>query len=572
MKGARLPWAIGVGSVAVLLWTGCGANYYRRSADTEVYRAIQQKAAGVTNMDERFTIEQTNVVSLEGLPVQIDVAPFLGPAGEVERGAAKLSLEQALAIALRHSRTYQSRKEQLYLTALGVTLARYQFTPIFSGGGRANLVGQTEQTLDAFIDPTTGRTNLVLSDNLIEQRSVTADGSLNASWLIHGVGRLTAAFFTDFFRYLTGDPRTLTQSRLSGTLTRPLLRNAGFKQQMENLTQAERDLLYAIRDFTRFRKDFSVQVATAYYGVLGARDRVRNSFLNLESSRKNAERTRELAQEGRVTQADLGRLRQQELSAESDWINALRAYQQALDDFKLRLGLDVTTNLVLDDQELATLEIRHPNLSVEDSIRVALAARLDYQNTRDRHEDAQRRVKLAANLLKPRLDLVASAGVNSQREAGTGFPRPDLDRYHWSAGLDVELPFDRKSERNNYRAALIAEKQAARDLEQQEDEIILQVRESWRTLDQARRNYEISRIGVEVAQRRVEEQNLLAELGRAKAQDQVDAQNDLVNSKNQLTQALVCHTIARLQFWNNLGILYIKDNGHWEELNDGNTH
>ena len=73
---------------------------------------------------------------------------------------------------------------------------------------------------------------------------------------------------------------------------------------------------------------------------------------------------------------------------------------------------------------------------------------------------------------------------------------------------------------------------------------------------------------VRIAERRVEEQNLLAELGRAKAQDQVDAQNDLIASKNQLTQALVTHTIARLQFWNNLGILYVKDHGQWEEIQD----
>ena len=59
---------------------------------------------------------------------------------------------------------------------------------------------------------------------------------------------------------------------------------------------------------------------------------------------------------------------------------------------------------------------------------------------------------------------------------------------------------------------------------------------------------------------------MLAELGRAKALDQVDAQNALVSSKDQLTQALVAHTIARLQFWDNMGILYIKDNGQWEEF------
>jgi outer membrane protein TolC len=118
---------------------------------------------------------------------------------------------------------------------------------------------------------------------------------------------------------------------------------------------------------------------------------------------------------------------------------------------------------------------------------------------------------------------------------------------------------------------LIARNSSARALEQLEDQIKFQVRDGWRSLEQAKRNYEINEIGVKLAERRVEEQNLLADLGRAKAQDQVDAQNDFISSKNQRTQALVSHTIARLQFWNNMGILYIRDNGQWEEV-QGESH
>ena len=91
-----------------------------------------------------------------------------------------------------------------------------------------------------------------------------------------------------------------------------------------------------------------------------------------------------------------------------------------------------------------------------------------------------------------------------------------------------------------------------------------------RALEQARRSFEISEIGVRLAERRVEEQNLLAELGRISAQDLVDAQNDLVGSRNQRTQALVGHTIARLRFWSDLGILYIHENGQWEERDHAN--
>lgn len=568
MKLRAIRWSVAMLGAALAL-VGCTKAHYRKSADREAYKTIEQKRPRVQNADPHFTIEQTNVISLEGFAVRTNAPDFLGPDAERERGAHVLNLEDALRIAVDHSRIYQSRKEQLYLSALSLTLARHQFAPIFSAQGNVNYGGQTErkQTVDLNdIDDVTGLPRVVISDQLIEQQRVGASGSIGASWLIRDVGRITTAMTADFLRFVTGDPRVTTSSQLSATFLRPLLRDAGFKTQTEALIQSERQLLYDLREFTRFRKDFSVQIATAYYGVLGSRDIVRNSHLNLQSSGKNAERTRALAKEGRVTQSDLGRLEQQELSTESTWINSIRNYKQGLDNFKIQLGVSVNENIALDDSELEALQIRHPEISVEESIQVALAARLDYLNTKDQFEDSVRRVALAGNLLKPRVDLGASVAVNSDPNDKTGFVAPDFDRYRWNAGLNIDPGLDRKPERNNYRAALIARNRAARTIEQQEDEIKLQVRDSWRTLDQAKRNYEISEIGVNLAERRVEEQDLLAELGRAKALDQVDAQNDLVSSKNQRTQALVTHTIARLQFWNNMGILYIKDNGKWEEI------
>ena len=559
-----------LGSFASLLLlivlAGCSTSHYRKSADKETYRAIAQKSPLVRNMDPHFTIEQTNVFSLNGLPVATTAQDFLGPDGQREPGAKILRLEDALGLAVHYSRSYQARKEQLYLSALSLTLTRHQFAPLFSASGSASYDVSTEVLEGVQLDPITGLPTGIVTDNLVEQQRITGSANIGASWLIRDVGRITTALTTDFLRFVTGDSRVTTSSQLSATFLRPLLRDAGFKQQTEALIQAERQLLYDLRDFTQYRKDFSVGIATAYYGVLGNRDAVRNSFLNLQSSRKNAERSRALAKEGRITQSDLGRLEQQELSAESSWINAVRNYQQALDNFKIQLGLGVGTNIVLDDRELEALKILHPELSVEDSIQIGLNARLDYLNLKDELDDAERKVKLAANFLLPRLDLTGAAAFNSDPKDHNGFPLPDPARYSWNAGLNVDPGIDKKAERNTYRAALITRNRASRAIAQQQDDITLQVRDSWRTLDQAKRSYEISDIGVKLAERRVEEQNLLAELGRAKAQDQVDAQNALIDSKNQLTQALVTHTIARLQFWNRMGILYIKDNGQWEEM------
>ena len=491
-------------------------------------------------MDPKFTIE-TNGVEFVRLPTNTLTPDFLGADAQHERGAAIVSLDKALELSVRHNRGYQERKERLYLEALDLTLARYFFAPIFSGGSSADYTG-TEADHAATVSP-----------------------SFGADWVIRDIGKISAAFLTDFTWFLNGDPQLVTSSQLSATFTRPLLRNAGFKAETEALTQAERDVLYELRDFVQFRRTFSVEVATAYYQVLGNRDTIRNSWLNLESSRRAAERSRALAQEGRATQSDLGRLEQQVLSAEASWISAMRNYSRALDNFKIRLGVPLETALVLEDRELVKLQIETPKVDPNDAIRIALKERLDLHNVRDRREDARRKSLLAADRLKPQLDLIAGASMD--RAAGNRV-LPDPSRYRYNVGLDLDLPLNRKAERNSYRAALITEERAARDLSLRQDEIQLEVRESYRTLEQARRTYEISEVGVRLAERRVEEQELLAQLGRAKAQDQVDAQNDLANSKNQRTQALVAHTIARLQFWVNLGILYIKENGQWREMNN----
>ena len=569
MKQLLQPGSCSLLLVVFFAFAGCSTQHYRRSADHEAYGVIAQKTPLVKNMDPHFTVEQTNQLSLEGLSVAEEIDAALGPDGEAERGAPIVSLEQALQIAVNHGRIYQNQKEQLYMAALGLTLARHQYTPIFSAGGAGSHNVTTVPVIDTIPDPTdpTGQRQIpVPSNRLAETASVSANGQTLGNMLLATGARLSASFSSDFFRYLSGDPGTRVSSHLLGTLLQPLWRGAGYKVTMENLTQAERNLLYALRTFTLFRKRFTVDVATAYYGVLQNRDAVRNAYVNLESSRKNADRTRALAREGRITQADLGRLEQQELLAESQWIGALNNYKQNLDNFKIQLGLTTDARIVLDNRDLEQLKIMHPDISIDDAIKVALATRLDYQNVRDQFEDAGRKIGIAANALRAQIDLVASAGFDSKQEPATRLAVPDFDRYHWNAGLNVNLPLERKAERNAYRATLITYETTRRAFELQADQIKLDVRNGWRALDQAKRNYEISEIGVKIAERRVEEQNLLAELGRAKAQDQVDAQNDLVSSKNQLTQALVAHTISRLVFWNNLGILFIKENGQWEEV------
>ena len=278
------------------------------------------------------------------------------------------------------------------------------------------------------------------------------------------------------------------------------------------------------------------------------------------------ERERAFAAEGLRTQAELGRMLQAQLDNENRYVNAVRRYQEELDSFKILLGLSTDTAVILDDSELAALReagLAHPSVAAEDAVAVALQARLDLYNERDQLADAKRRVRVAENALLPQLDIVGDAVVGTK---GDNSPEQfDFERMNWSAGLDVDPMFDKKAERNAYRAALIDLERSIRRADLAEDTVKLEVRAAWRDLEQAKRNYEVAQESVRLSERRVEEQQLLAELGEATAQDQVDAQNDLIQSQNDLTSALIGHTIARLGFWRDMGILYIGKGGLWEE-------
>jgi len=590
-------------AVTILLAVGCSTTRYRESADREVYGIIQEKTPMAPNMDAEFTIEQDELPDLSECPTITDPDPALGDAADSEVGAHVISLERALAIAVRHNRGYQARKESLYLSALSLTLDRHRYTPIFSGGVSGSYDGTTRDVarlsttgaiaqaapeLVRDLGALTGTPADLLSRyativneaatltelnqpsvEVIDENSVSGRTSFGMGLLLKGGGQIAIDLTSNFLRYITGDPRESATSALTGSITQPLLRGAGSKVAAERLTQAERDVLYDLRSFTRYRKEFTVQIASQYYGVLQARDAVTNNYQSYLAFQRSAERDRAMVAEGKRKRSDLGRVQQAELNAQNGWSNSVRNYRRQMDEFKIQLGLPVDAPITLDQGELQTLHeagLREWTIDPDDAVEVALVSRLDLYNVRDQVDDAGRQVEVASNALLPQLDVILFGAVDSRDE--NRFQEFDFERARWSLGADLDLALDRKAERNSFRSALIAFERSRRDLDQAIDEVKLDVREAWRALDQARITYEVRRLGVEINSDRVEEQALLAELGQGDALNLVDAQNDLTSAQNDLTSALVQHTIARLAFWRDMGILYIKKNGQWEEVTD----
>jgi len=530
--------------------SGCSRTHYRNSADREAATIIAAKGAVVPNMETNFTIAAGARIALDHLPAKAEAEAMFGADGDFEVNARQLSLTQALEIGVRNSRTYQNQKESLYLQALSLSLVRHRFTPIYAAdaaGTYSETVAEVESGLNT----------------LLRERTLRGGAGVRADYLLRSGGRLAVDFTTDFLRFVSGDPRVASSSALVATFTQPLLRGGG-KVAAEPITQAERDMLYALREFVRFRQEFTVDIVSRYYRVLQGRDAVANSHRALIGLQQNVNLVSAKVDVGQERAAQLDEIQQAALNAEIGWINAIRQYQQSLDDFKLAVGLPLETSVYLDPAELRALQIDHPDIPETDATQVALFTRLDLYNQRDQFADAIRQVEVAANGLLPQLDFVATGATGGVR-TGEGFPEIDWDQYRWSAGLDLDLPIDRKAERNAYRAALINQDRSARALELAIDNIKLQIREDWRVLDQARRTFEISEIGVTIGDRRVLEQTIRLENGEGLAKDLVDAQSAQLTSQNARTAALIGHTLARLRFFRDMGIITINEDGTWHE-------
>lgn len=539
---------------------GCSNSAYQDSADTETYGAIAEKAPLVAGMSDQVLIDEERQVDLTSFQVNNQLYDFLDNEAEEEVGASIISLNAALDLAFQHSKDYQTQKERLYLEALALTFDRYRYTPIFSANGGGDYRWDTTDQFVIDMQAMTGATPISTSE------SVVASSNLGARYLLKSGGAIALNLTNNFTRFLSGDVSEFSTGALIGSFTQPLLRDFGSDIETEALLQAERDLLYQLRDFTRFRKEFAVQVASQYYVVLLARETATNNYAGLLANNLSLEREQAFQAEGLTTLLEVGRLEQSALQADLRWARAITSYKRGLDNFKILIGLNAEDNIVLDDNEMmliAETGMDSPDVDLDQAIAMAVQTRLDLYTQLDQVQDAARRIELAADELDVALDLNFLVSVPGAADGSFG--ELEFENAVYSAGLAFDLPLDNKAQRNNYRRALIDYDLATRGYVLALDAVKIDVLRTWREMNEARKSYDISLRGVEINERRVEEAELRAELGLGDIQDTVDSQNDLTSSRTELTSSIVSHNIAKLEFWRDVGLLYVDDNGQWEE-------
>jgi len=590
---------------------GCQtSSQYRLEADKAAKAIIQEKQKQALGKTEAFTIERPGdilrrrLLIAQELPYSSEASlstdmlkkidhwpeedyPRKEPSSDhivslTADGPIQLSLTQALQIGARNSFEYQDYKENIFQSALSLDLERNEFRSIFTG-----------QVQSLYESDSSGKDTV---------RGVQNSAELGAGKTFKTGADVSAALAVDLAHLLTQGGESSLGLLADATISIPLLRGSGRHIVTEPLTQAERNVVYAIYEFERFKQGFAVSIADQYLAVLEALNNAENAEKNYRNLTAVVIRSRRLADAGRLSEIQADQADQKELLARRRWISALESYKNGMDSFKASLGLPPDARIELDRAELEKLLASVSEERAQDTIgekenkptgetpadltgpdrenagllgmnelralQLGLENRLDLSISQGKVYDAQRAVAVSADALRAELTLFESAQIGQSRTIETATlnnAKLRTNRGIYSSLLTLDLPFERTAERNTYRNSFIALERAVREVQKLEDRIKLNIRKQLRAMLESRERFTIQAKSMQVAEKRVKSVTLFLEAGRAQIRDLTDAQEDLLNAQNGLTQAAVDYRLAELEFQRDTGLLKIDEKGLWQE-------
>lgn len=502
-----------------LLLAGCSPHYLERSADKEIAVIFEEKQQ----------------------KIKVDILPEDAFTDEASSETIIVDIKTASYIAGNNNRTYKSRQEDIYLNILDLTYQRYLYGTRYGFGGAIYGSKGSE-------DSVSGKANFQL-----------------IRWLATGA-QITFDITKDFLRYFTGDKDTDFRTITSLNILQPLLKGAGREIAQEDLIQSERETIYAIRDFMRYQKNFSIETSEKLLNIILLQKRKENFYNNYQSIKITRERIEMLASAGRIPPLQVDQAKQNEYTAYQRWINSENSYTSAVDNFKVFLGLSTKSTILIKDAVIENVMekgIMEPDIEIKSYVDNALKKRLDLITSYDKVDDSKRRLQIALNKLKPSLNLIVR--VTGETDAHS-YPNIEFNEPSYRAGIEFDLPLNKTPDRNYYKKALIDLNRKQRDFENKRDTVILEVYQQYRNLQEYYQSYLTQQNSLELARRRVESTDLLLQAGRATTRDILDAEESYLSANNDLANAVVNYFLSYLKLLYSAELLELDENGMWEDI------
>jgi outer membrane protein TolC len=354
-------------------------------------------------------------------------------------------------------------------------------------------------------------------------------------------------------------------STLSFQFTQPLMRNAGLFANTASLVIARRSLQQSRASFEAEVNDTIYQSVTQYWAVVEARETLRVVQESLHLAEASYLRDKRALELGALPPLDIYRSQSEVASRKLQEIQGEYTLKQSEDNLRLLIGANRDT--AIHALELELTEKPEPtgeldSTTVDEALATALAARPEIEAAEDALVNDATSIRLAHNRLLPDLELtgfyqssglggnqynlnsgalIAKGGFGSSFNQLSGFGFPG-----YGATLTLNLPIRNRAAQANLGSALVARHSDQFAAQQTREQIVLQVNDAVRLLEESKLTLEAGKTSYDLAQKSLAAEQRKFELGTETNYFVLDAQTKMAQADLDLLQTQINYQIARV--------------------------
>ncbi len=467
-----------------------------------------------------------------------------------------LTLKDAIILSLNNNYDIRIAKLDPKIKENDITVAKSVFDPILTITGERDV--REEPRSNTLITGTSGIIQRLNDNNNIK---ATLEKPMKTGAKITLDFDLLIRNFIDPATFQTLNP--MSQAIIEAKVSQPLLKDAGIFYNKSDIYIARNDKKKSILELKKTAIEVINTVQEAYWELVKAIDALR-------VRKKSLERAEDLLKKNKI-QVEVGTLAPIELLvAEEGVAKQIEGVVVAENDIKdreddLKQVVNLRSDAVFSDVSIipldkASYEIKE--VSLDESIKIALANRPEFSAQGLDIKNARIKVKQQKNQLLPRLDI--EAGIRYRGMAGnfgnaidSAFSERFQDEFF---GFTLEVPLGNREARNNYSKATIEEKQTVFSTRKVEQEIVVEVRKSVRQIKTNAERIRASKKAKELAQERLKAEEKKFKVGRSTSLEVIRAQENLAVSEGRATNAIVDYQISLGDFDAVLGTILKNNN------------
>lgn len=431
-----------------------------------------------------------------------------------------LSIENALSRALNYNRQLINTADNVIRSEYGIDLAESDFSIEISPNGQVGYVGGKKEGTGASVGGGIDFSKKFETGTIIS--------------LSPNVTKLK-----DHYR-----------SDINAIISQPLLRGFGREYQLSNLRGAQFALRSARRSFYIAQLQLVIRTIQSLYEVVKAEKAV---LLNEESH----ERVKRFYQAAKIKEKlglsdslDVYRAEIELRHAQDELTSSSERLQEGQDSLRDILALPLNICIKVD----VPLGYKENNFSLEASVQMALANRIEIDQAEEQAEENRRLSRIAKKNLSPELNLVmnySNCGVNE-------FFMRSCTRHRestWGIGFTTTTDFNPVGENIAYDQSVLAIQFALRGIDQTKATVILEVKKALRNLDRSYKKMHLQAEQIKTAQGELYLSQLKFERGMADNFNVIQAEKSFRSAQLSYWNALIDYVVGEYQFLTAIGLL-----------------